>query len=225
MALWLLLVSSLPHTPVDPTKAGHTNHETSRARAPQRVVRLHARLAAAIAMAAIWGLRGGADVSALSCVERPEDEIAAREAINGEHPAWAMGYMVAVVESISREGDLSVAVRPTHVFSGEYPERLTLRARPDGPPDPAIFRPGRSYFLSLGHAAAASGELLIQPCAPNFEVSPEQVERLVDVAPHVEIREAPSPIPDPVLPVWPFVAAITIILAVVGAGFIIVRQR
>ena len=194
-----------------------------------RVVGLLARVAAVTAAtAAIWGVWGSADVSALSCVERPDDEAAAREAVNGDHPLWAKGYMVAVVERISDDdegGLLSVSVRPTHVFAWEYPERLTLRARPDGPPDPGMFHPGRPYFLSLGSGVPGSGEPLIEPCAPNFEVSPEQVERLVAVAPNVEVRESDVQAPDQPDPVeWPLVAGIAII-AVIGLGAVVTLRR
>lgn len=194
-----------------------------------RAVGLLARVVAVTAAtAAIWGVWGGADVSALACVESPDNETAAREAINGEHPLWAKGYMVAVVERISDDdegGLLSVAVRPTHVFVGEYPERLTLRARSDGPPDPRMFRPGRSYFLSLDHGAPGSGELLIQPCALNFEVSPEQVQRLVAVAPNVEVRESDVQAPDQPVPVeWSLVAGIAIV-AVIGLGTVLILRR
>lgn len=189
-----------------------------------RVVGLLTRVAAVTAAtAAIWGVWGSADVSALSCVERPDDEAAAREAINGEHPLGAKGYMVAVVERISDDdegGLLAVSVRPTHVFAGEYPQRLTLRARPDGPPNPGMFHPGRPYFLSLGSRVPGSGEPLIEPCAPNFEVSPEQVERLVAVGPHVEVRESEVPTSND-----PLVAGIAIVAAIGLGTAMIVRRR
>lgn len=184
-----------------------------------------AGIAAAVALCALWG---SAEASALSCVERPDAAAAAKEAIQGEHPLWAMGYLVAVVESITEgdEGDLLfVAVRPTHVFAGEYPDRMTLRARSDGPPDPRIFRTGRAYFLSLGHAAPGSGELLIQPCAPNFEITPEEVADLVAVAPEVEVRQAEVPVPDETEAVgWPLVAVIAVV-AVLGLGIGVIAWR
>lgn len=188
-----------------------------------RLGALLARVAAVTATAAIWGVWGSADVSALSCVERPNDEAAAREAVNGEHPLWAKGYMVAVVEDISDDeagGLVSVTVRPTHVFAGEYSERLTLRARPDGPPNPGMFHPGRPYFLSLGSGVPGSGEPLIQPCAPNFEVSPQQVERLVATAPHVEIRDPEVPTSSD-----PLVTGIAIVAAISLGTAVIVRRR
>lgn len=188
-----------------------------------RVPELLARVAAVTAAtAALWGVWGSAEVSALSCVERPDDEAAALEAVNGEHPLWAKAYIVAVVESISGDGEglLSVAVRPTHVFAGEVPERLTLRARPDGPPDPGMFEPGRPYFLSLGSEVPGSGQPLIEPCAPNFKVSPEQVERLVTVAPHVEIRDPEVPTSNN-----PLVAGIAIAAAIGLGTVVIVRRR
>jgi hypothetical protein len=187
-----------------------------------RAAGLVARVAAVTATAAILGVWGSADVSALSCVERPNDEAAAREAVNGEHPLWAKGYMVAVVESVSDDdegGPVSVTVRPTHVFAGQYPERLTLQVRPDGPPNPGMFQPGRPYFLSLGSGVPA-GEPLIEPCAPNFEVSPGQVERLVAVAPHVEVRESEVPTSND-----PLIAGIAIVAAIGLGTAMFVRRR
>ena len=187
-----------------------------------------ARVAAVAGAVAIWAVSAAADVRALSCIELPDVHRAAEEAIKGEHPLWAKGYMVAVVENVVEDdggGLLSVAVRPTHVFAGDYPERLTLRARPDGPPDPRMFRPGRSYFLSLDRPTSDGGELLIQPCAPNYEVTPEQVEHLAAVAPHVELREAGVPAPDDAIPVgWPLVAGIAIV-AVIGLGTAMIVRR
>ena len=187
-----------------------------------------ARVAAIAGAVAISALSAVGSVRAVSCIELPDAHRAAEEAIKGEHPLWAKGYMVAVVENVVEDdegGLLAVEVRPTHVFAGDYPERLTLRARPDGSPDPRMFRPGRSYFLSLDRQTSDAGELLIQPCAPNYEVTPEQVEHLAAVAPHVELREADVPAPDAAIPVgWPLVAGIAI--AVIGLGTaMIVRRR
>jgi hypothetical protein len=186
------------------------------------------RVAAAVGAVVVWTAWGSADVSALSCVERPSDIRAAEEAIQGEHPLWAMGYIVAVIESVTEDDDgglLSVSVRPTHIFAGEYGDVITLRARPDGPPDARNLRPGRSFFLSLGRAAPGTGELLIQPCAPNFEVTPEQVDQLVAVAPEVEVRDSQSPNAEPESLPWPLIAAAAFIAVVgVGVGAIVWRR-
>ena len=187
-----------------------------------------ARVVGVTGAVAIWALSAAGDVRALSCIELPDVHRAAEEAIKGEHPLWAKGYMVAIVENVmedDRGGLLSMAVRPTHVFAGEYPERLTLRARPDGPPDPRMFRPGRSYFLSLDHGPPGSGELLISPCAPNYEVTAEQVEHLVAVAPHIELRQADVPGSDDAVPVgWPLAAGIAIVAVIALGSAMIVRR-
>jgi hypothetical protein len=187
------------------------------------------RLARVVSVTAVIALGcsawGASDVSALACVERPDDETAAREAINGEHPDWASGYIVAVVEGVQSDGGLlAVTVRPTHVFAGTYAERMTLRARSDGPPDPEMYRVGRSYFLSLGRVGPPSDELLVQPCAPNFAVTAEQLDRLVDAAPRVEIREPGSLAEGPPISVWSLLFGGGIVV-LIGLGLAIVVRR
>lgn len=224
MALSLLLMRLPQPRRVALTSGRKGRQQTQEASAPAGRARMQPRVPAAVTAAiVIFGL-SSIDVSALSCVELPDEVTAAQEAINGKHPAWAMGYTVAVVESISRPRDsLSLTIRPTHVFSGEYPERLTVRARPDGPPDPRLFRLGSSYFLSLGRVGPSSRDLLIQPCAPNFEVTAEQVEQLVDVAPHVEIRQFAVTSADPPGAGWPLVAGLAVAAALLLGITIIIR--
>lgn len=166
-------------------------------------------------------LLGTAEAQALSCVGIPDQEAAAREAINGVHPLWASGYIVAVVENIrSSERELSIVVRPTHVFSGEYPEQLRLLARSDGPPDPSMFQLGRAYFLSLDQVEGSDG-LLIQPCAPNFAITAEQLERLIDAAAHVEVREPGVPAANSGPPIWAITAGVIVLMLAAGVGMIV----
>lgn len=177
-------------------------------------------LLALVSAAVAAMLLGATEAQALSCVGIPDEEAAAREAINGEHPLWASGYVVAVVENIrSSERELSIVVRPTHVFSGEYPEQLRLLARSDGPPDPSMFQLGRAYFLSLDQVEGSDG-LLIQPCAPNFAITAEQLERLIDSAPHVEVREPGVPAANSGPPIWAITTGVTVLVLAAGVALI-----
>ena len=151
------------------------------------------RLAAAICVGMTAAIAPPTASVGLTCIRHVDVEQSAREALAGNHPSWADAYIVGRVEGIARplHAPMTLTVVPTHVFSGDPADRIRLAARADGPPDPNAWQIGSLYFLAVTDAPEleeVSG--LVAPCAPNFRITAtEQIDRLVDAAPDVDIRE------------------------------------
>lgn len=179
------------------------------------------RLIAATLGAVVIALYSPGESLGLTCVQHPDVERAAREAIAGDHPSWAGSYIVGRVDEVEHRfhAPVVLTVTPTHVFAGDLADRIQLAARSDGPPDPSSWRVGAHYFLALADAPELDGaDGLVAPCAPNFRITTaEQLDRLVDVAPGVEVRDDVPSLSSPDAPLdFPIVLGLAV--GVIGLG-------
>lgn len=183
----------------------------------QPILRLTVATLGALAIA----LHAPGVASGLTCVQHPDIERAAREAVAGEHRSQAAAYIVGRVDGIAHplHAPIMLTVTPTHVFAGDLADRIQLAARSDGPPDPTSWRVGAHYFLALADAPELEGaDGLVAPCSPNFRITTaEQLDRLVDVAPGVEVRHDVASLSSPDAPLG-FPLVLGLAAGVIGLG-------
>ncbi len=170
-----------------------------------------------LALALLLSAGASASGRGLTCIALPNQEEAAIEFVRGEHPLWADGALVGTLEAIDRAADpMVLTIRPTIVFSGQYPVVLELGMRSDGPPPERIFHVGSSYFVSVTAGGFDGPAQFVAPCAPNFEVAHQaQVQRLLEASPDADVRAAFQPAAQPQGP------PLALLFALVGAGVVI----
>jgi hypothetical protein len=177
-----------------------------------RFRRLAFGAAAAILVAHVAASGSGA----LVCADHGGDEAAAMEAVGGDHPQWADGYVIGRVDAIDDlpHTGVRLTLTPTHAFGGAPREPIRLATRVDGPPDPSMWAVGAMYFLSVSGPEGVEGaDGIVSPCAPNFRISDAgQLDRLVAAADSVTVLEddvvVASAVPMPIL--GAFIGAVAI---------------